>query len=106
MSSELARRLSCRRKTSRDLLRRDARRDNPARKINSRVKHEAMSRGLMVYPASGTADGHRGDHVLLTPPFIVDEAAIDTIVKRLGDAVVGAQPSVVSSLLERLDPSS
>ncbi len=63
---------------------------DPARKINARVKHEAMARGLMIYPMGGTADGRRGDHVLLAPPFIVDEAAIDMIVERLGDAVDAA----------------
>jgi adenosylmethionine-8-amino-7-oxononanoate aminotransferase len=49
-----------------------------------------MARGLMVYPMGGTADGKRGDHVLLAPPFIVDEAAVDMIVERLGDAVDAA----------------
>ena len=63
---------------------------DPARKINARVKQAAMARGLMVYPMGGTADGERGDHVLLAPPFIVDEAAVDTIVERLGDAVDAA----------------
>ena len=44
----------------------------------------------MVYPMGGTIDGVRGDHVLLAPPFIVDEAQLDTIVERLGDAVDAA----------------
>jgi adenosylmethionine-8-amino-7-oxononanoate aminotransferase len=49
-----------------------------------------MARGLMVYPMGGTADGTRGDHVLLAPPFIVDAAAVDRIVDRLGEAVDAA----------------
>jgi adenosylmethionine-8-amino-7-oxononanoate aminotransferase len=61
-----------------------------ARKLNARVKHEAMARGLMVYPMGGTADGKRGDHVLLAPPFIIDNAAVDVIVERLGDAIDAA----------------
>jgi adenosylmethionine-8-amino-7-oxononanoate aminotransferase len=44
----------------------------------------------MVYPMGGTVDGANGDHVLIAPPFIVDGAAIDTIVDRLGDAVDAA----------------
>jgi adenosylmethionine-8-amino-7-oxononanoate aminotransferase len=63
---------------------------DPARKLNARVKHEAMARGLMVYPMGGTADGERGDHVLLAPPFIIDNAGIDMIVERLGDAIDAA----------------
>jgi adenosylmethionine-8-amino-7-oxononanoate aminotransferase len=60
---------------------------DPALKLHARIKSEAMARGLMVYPMGGTIDGTRGDHVLLAPPFIVDAAAIDIIVERLGDAI-------------------
>jgi adenosylmethionine-8-amino-7-oxononanoate aminotransferase len=63
---------------------------DPSRKLHARIKREAMARGLLVYPAGGTIDGVRGDHVLLAPPFIIDRAAIDTIVERLGDAVDAA----------------
>jgi len=63
---------------------------DPQRKLNARIKSEAMARGLMVYPMGGTADGKRGDHVLLAPPFIIDETAVDLIVDRLGDAIDAA----------------
>jgi adenosylmethionine-8-amino-7-oxononanoate aminotransferase len=66
---------------------------DPALKLHARVKKEAMSRGLMVYPSGGTIDGISGDHVLIAPPFIVSEAEIDTIVERLGDAVDAAVES-------------
>jgi adenosylmethionine-8-amino-7-oxononanoate aminotransferase len=66
---------------------------DPALKLHARVKAEAMARGLMVYPSGGTADGVRGDHVLLAPPFIIDAATIDTVVERLGDAVDAAVPA-------------
>ena len=49
-----------------------------------------MARGLMVYPMGGTADGTRGDHVLLAPPFIVDAPLVDEIVERLGEAIDAA----------------
>lgn len=63
---------------------------DPKRKLHSQIKREAMVRGLMVYPMGGTVDGICGDHVLLAPPFIIDAAAIDTIVERLGDAIDAA----------------
>lgn len=63
---------------------------DPALKLNARVKREAMARGLMVYPMGGTVDGVAGDHVLLAPPFIIDGAAVEAIVERLGDAVDAA----------------
>ena len=49
-----------------------------------------MAEGLMVYPMGGTIDGRRGDHVLLAPPFIVDDDALDQIVQRLARAVDAA----------------
>ena len=67
---------------------------DPALKIHARVKREAMARGLMVYPMGGTADGQRGDHVLIAPPFIVDAEAIDTIVERLGEAIDAATAEI------------
>ena len=60
---------------------------DPALKLHARIKAEAMARVLMVYPSGGTADGTRGDHVLIAPPFIVDAETIDTIVERLAEAV-------------------
>jgi len=63
---------------------------DPARKLHAKIKAEAMARGLMIYPMGGTIDGARGDHVLVAPPFIADEALIGTIVERLGEAVDAA----------------
>ncbi len=63
---------------------------DPQRKLHAQIKREAMARGLMVYPMGGAADGVRGDHVLLAPPFIIDGGAIDMIVERLGDAIDAA----------------
>jgi adenosylmethionine-8-amino-7-oxononanoate aminotransferase len=54
------------------------------------VKRETMARGLMVYPMDGTADGARGDHVLLAPPIIVDAPIINTFVERLGASIDAA----------------
>jgi adenosylmethionine-8-amino-7-oxononanoate aminotransferase len=65
---------------------------DPALKLHAKVKAAAMAEGLMVYPMGGTIDGRQGDHVLLAPPFIVDDAALDQIVQRLAralDAAVG-----------------
>jgi hypothetical protein len=63
---------------------------DPKLKLHARVKREAMVRGLMVYPMGGTVEGVAGDHVLLAPPFIIDEPLVDTIVERLGDAIDAA----------------
>lgn len=63
---------------------------DPALKLHARIKARAMAEGLMVYPMGGTIDGRQGDHVLLAPPFIVDDDALDQIVRRLALAVDAA----------------
>jgi adenosylmethionine-8-amino-7-oxononanoate aminotransferase len=35
----------------------------------------------------GTLDGAQGDHILLAPPFIVDETQLDELVDKLGKAI-------------------
>lgn len=60
---------------------------DPARKIHSKIKREAMQLGLMCYPMGGTIDGKTGDHVLLAPPYIIEPEEIDLIVERLTTAI-------------------
>ena len=63
---------------------------DPSIKMHARVKREAMNRGLICYPGGGTADGERGDHILLAPPFIVGDDEVVEIVERLGNAIDAA----------------
>ena len=60
---------------------------DPGEKVNARLKAAAMAEGLMCYPMGGTVDGRTGDHILLAPPFIIDDSHIEMIVDRLGRAV-------------------
>jgi len=63
---------------------------DPAFRLHERIKWAAMDRGLICYPGGGTADGRRGDHVLLAPPFILDADQIGEIVDKLSEAVDAA----------------
>lgn len=60
---------------------------DPERRVAARLKSSAMENGLICYPMNGTADGIRGDHVLLAPPFICTEAEIDELVGLLSQSV-------------------
>jgi len=60
---------------------------DPKLKLNARIKALAMEEGLMCYPMGGTLDGVRGDHVLLAPPFILEDAQLDEIVDKLSRSV-------------------
>jgi adenosylmethionine-8-amino-7-oxononanoate aminotransferase len=63
---------------------------DPACRVAARVRTEAMAAGLLCYPMAGTIDGRRGDHVLLAPPFIIEDAEIDMLAERLLGAVSAA----------------
>lgn len=52
-------------------------------RINSVIKREAMRQGLMCYPMSGTIDGQAGHHVLLAPPYTINEDHVTEVVDKL-----------------------
>ena len=58
----------------------------PERAINKKIKAAAFEAGLICYPMGGTIDGRLGDHVLLAPPFILEDAQIGELVDKLSMA--------------------
>lgn len=67
---------------------------DPALKLHARIKAAAFARGLGCYPAGGTVDGVRGDHVLLAPPYIITPSEVGTVVDRLGAAIDDALSTI------------
>jgi adenosylmethionine-8-amino-7-oxononanoate aminotransferase len=61
-----------------------------ALKLNADIKKRALAGGLMCYPMGGTLDGLEGDHVLLAPPYIIDDGHVNEIVDKLDAAINGA----------------
>ena len=59
----------------------------PELKTHNRVQKAAMQRGLMVYGMGGTIDGRLGDHLLLAPPYILEDAHEDELVEKLAAAI-------------------
>jgi adenosylmethionine-8-amino-7-oxononanoate aminotransferase len=55
----------------------------PELNVAGRLKDATFENGLICYPAGGTADGIKGDHVLLAPPFIISEPQLDELVDKL-----------------------
>lgn len=69
---------------------------DPALKLRTRVRQTCLERGLYIYPGGGSAGPLGGDHVLLAPPFVVDEDQVDAIagILREGlDAALAELPS-------------
>lgn len=66
---------------------------DPKHKVHLKVKAGGMERGLAVYPMGGTLDGFRGDHIVIAPPFIIQESEIDYLVDRLAATIDAAIPA-------------
>jgi adenosylmethionine-8-amino-7-oxononanoate aminotransferase len=64
----------------------------PEAAIAARLKAAAFAAGLICYPMAGTIDGRQGAHVLLAPPFIIDDNHVDEIVEKLGTAFDAVLP--------------
>ncbi|MCB1347137.1 MAG: aspartate aminotransferase family protein [Maritimibacter sp.] len=60
---------------------------DPAKGIAGKIKKAAFAEELICYPMSGTIDGRQGDHVLLAPPFIIEDAQLDELTDKLGRAI-------------------
>lgn len=60
---------------------------DPALQVHTRIKRQAMALGLLCYPAGGTADGQRGDHILLAPPYIASRDELAQIAHLLAQTI-------------------
>lgn len=58
-----------------------------------KIKAAAFEGGLICYPMAGTRDGKTGDHILLAPPFIIEDAQIDELVSKLSHAIDSVIPA-------------
>ncbi|MEM7073886.1 MAG: aspartate aminotransferase family protein [Pseudomonadota bacterium] len=62
----------------------------PERAVAARFKKAAFEAGLICYPMSGTRDGRNGDHVLLAPPFVIEDSQIDELTDKLSVSLAAA----------------
>ena len=66
---------------------------DPHMSINRKIKAAAFEAGLICYPMGGTIDGKSGDHLLLAPPFILDDTHIDEIITKLSTVFAATLPA-------------
>ena len=59
----------------------------PDKRLAANIKKAAFDQGLICYPMSGTRDGVNGDHILLAPPFIIEDDQIDEVVTKLDASI-------------------
>jgi adenosylmethionine-8-amino-7-oxononanoate aminotransferase len=56
-----------------------------------RITKTLFDKGLIVLPGSGSVDGTLGDHILLAPPFVIDDSDIDEITRILKECFIEAE---------------
>jgi adenosylmethionine-8-amino-7-oxononanoate aminotransferase len=65
----------------------------PDAQISLRIQEDAFDAGVMTYPIQGCADGVRGDHILLAPPFTLTTKLIEMIAAGLDHAIADLEKS-------------
>jgi adenosylmethionine-8-amino-7-oxononanoate aminotransferase len=60
--------------------------------LHRKIKAAAFEAGLLCYPMGGTIDGKNGDHLLLAPPFILEDSHIGEITDKLAIAFDAVMP--------------
>jgi len=66
---------------------------DPTMKLHKKVQTQAMDEGLLCYGMGGTIDGRRGDHILLAPPYNLDDAQQRELTDKFVAAVTLALPA-------------
>ena len=61
---------------------------DPDLKFATKLKMNAFEAGLICYPMSGTRDGKNGDHVLLAPPFIIEDSQMDELIEKIDSSLI------------------
>jgi adenosylmethionine-8-amino-7-oxononanoate aminotransferase len=63
----------------------------PKLHFSQRVCDLAFERGAIFYPGAGCADGAAGDHLMVSPPFVITEEQIDEVVAILRQAILDVE---------------
>jgi adenosylmethionine-8-amino-7-oxononanoate aminotransferase len=61
-----------------------------SKRITEKVIGTAFDLGLTLYPATGCADGKRGDAILLGPPFVITDDELEQVTDLFADSVEAA----------------
>lgn len=67
---------------------------DPALGVARKISQAAFKKGLLVQAATGCADGVRGDHILICPPFTISKIEADRIVIILEEVVKEVQDHI------------
>lgn len=68
----------------------------PEAQIALRIQEGVFESGVMIYPIQGCADGTRGDHILLAPPFTITSKMIQMIAAGLEHAIADLEKTYLA----------
>jgi adenosylmethionine-8-amino-7-oxononanoate aminotransferase len=66
---------------------------DPRSKTHNEIQKTAMDNGLLCYGMGGTIDGQRGDHILLAPPYNLNEVQQQELVDKFVASVTSCLPA-------------
>lgn len=69
---------------------------DPSLGVARNIAAETFKKGLLIQPGSGCADGVRGDHILICPPFTLNFTEADQIVEILTEVFKELQKNIKS----------
>jgi len=61
---------------------------DPALRLHKKIQATAMQNGLLCYAMGGTIDGRNGDHVLIAPPYIINETHEAELLEKFHASVI------------------
>ena len=61
--------------------------------IAERIRQACLEESVLTYPTQGCVDGHRGDHILLAPPFTISPEESALIARAIQSALAKVFPS-------------
>ncbi|WP_220101234.1 aminotransferase family protein [Chitinophaga oryzae] len=66
----------------------------PALTLSKRIGERSIDKGVILYPGKGSVNGYEGDHIMITPPLILDEDHIETIVSTMEICIEEVQEEI------------
>jgi adenosylmethionine-8-amino-7-oxononanoate aminotransferase len=69
----------------------------PDARIATRLAEDILEAGVVTYPIQGCADGQRGDHILIAPPFTITPGMIQMLGSALEQAIADFEKAHLAS---------
>jgi adenosylmethionine-8-amino-7-oxononanoate aminotransferase len=70
----------------------------PDAQVALRIQQDALEAGVMTYPMQGCADGTRGDHILIAPPFTITTPMIQMLAGGIDRAVADLEKTHLAGM--------